>query len=207
MLRDSTIDQLLKELASKSPTPGGGTVAGLSGAISSSLVSMVCELTIGKRRYRQYEDELKNVLENSEKLREEFLLLAEKDTEVFSEVMEAYGLPHESDEDKHQRNTAVEEATKRAAMVAMDTLRRCEAVGQLCLTLALKGNENSISDVGVASIMSHAAAKSASLNILLNLSTITDEDFKGKLNTEQAKVLKNVKYNMEETCEVVDQKL
>ncbi len=207
MLKDSTVEKILEELSSKSPAPGGGTVAGISGAISSALVSMVCNLTIGKKRYRQNEDEMKTILASAEKLRREFILLSEKDAEVFNEVMQAYSLPHETDEEKEERKNRIEETTKRASLVPMDVLRRCESVAQLSMAVALRGNENSISDAGVASIMAKASAQAASLNILINLSTITDEDFKGKLKTEQSKVLKTVCDLVEETLNVVKTKL
>lgn len=207
MYTEMNINAFLDELASNSPAPGGGTVAGLTGALSSALVSMVCNLTIGKKRYRQYEGEIKSVLEKSETLRKEFALLAEKDTEVFNEVMKAYGMPHETEEEKMIRKQAVEEATKRAALVPMDVLRRCENVVRLSMVVAQKGNENSISDAGVAAIMAYAAARAASLNILINLSTISDEDFIGKLKTEQNKVLKDVKSVYDETLQLVSNKL
>ncbi len=207
MLKDMEFQKLLDELSSQSAAPGGGSVAAIAGALSAALVSMVCNLTFGKKKYQQHEDDVKKCLENAEKLKMEFLLLAEKDAEVFSEVMEAYKLPHESDADKEERNRAVEEATKRAALVPMDVLRRCESVAQSSRSVALKGNENSISDAGVAAIMAHAAAHAASLNILINLSTISDEDFKGKLKSEQENVLKAVKDIADETIHFVNQKL
>ncbi len=207
MLRDSTLDQLLQEIASKSPAPGGGTVSAIAGALSGALISMVCGLTIGKKRYRQVEDEVNQICENSEKLRQEFLLLSEKDAEVFSEVMKVYGLARDTEEEINDRKVAIEEATKRAALVPMDVLRRCEQLAQLCQVVASKGNENSISDAGVAAALANAAAQGASLNILINLATISDEDFVGKLKSEQAKVLKRVKDLSEETLHVVYSKL
>ena len=207
MLKELEFQKLLDELSSQSGAPGGGSVAGIAGALSAAMVSMVCNLTFGKKKYQQNEDDIKKCLENAEKLKAEFLLLAEKDAEVFSEVMEAYKLPHETDEEKSERNQAVEEATKRAALVPMDVLRRCEAVAQSSRSVALKGNENSISDAGVAAIMAHAAAQAASLNILINLSTISDEDFKSKLKSEQEHVLKTVKDIADETLHFVNDRL
>jgi formiminotetrahydrofolate cyclodeaminase len=207
MLKDQKLEKLLSDIASNSPTPGGGTVAGISGAIAASLVLMVCNLTIGKKKYQTVEDEIKKNLKDAEKLQQEFTLLAQRDTEVFNDVMEAYKLPHETEEDKNTRKTAVEEALKKASLVPMDVLRRCETMACLCRTVALKGNENSISDAGVAVLLTHAAAQSACLNILINLSTISDEDFIGKLKTEQEHVLKTVKDLTEETMQIVHSKL
>lgn len=207
MIKEQSFADLLLNISSKSPTPGGGTVAAMAAAVSASLVCMVCSLTIGKNRYRQYEDEMKKILAHAEKLREEFTLLAEKDTEVFNEVIDAFDLPHETEEQKTERKFAVQEATKRASLVPMDVLRRCEALAQLSLAVVSKGNENSISDAGVAAILAYAAAQGASLNILINLSTISDEDFVGKLKTEQARVLKIIKDIVEEAKHIVEEKL
>jgi formiminotetrahydrofolate cyclodeaminase len=207
MPKEILLEQLLDQLSSKSGAPGGGSVASLAGAFSAAMILMVCNLTIGKKKYQHYEDEINECLEKAQKLREEFLLLSDKDAEVFNEVLKAYQLPHESEEEKDQRITAVEEATKRASLVPMDILRRCEILSKLSRDVTIKGNENSISDAGVAAIMAHAAAQAASLNILINLSTISDEDFRSKLKTEQEHVLKTVNDIFSETMNMVKDKL
>ncbi|MBN2365802.1 MAG: cyclodeaminase/cyclohydrolase family protein [Calditrichaeota bacterium] len=206
-MKEMDLQQLLNELSSESAAPGGGSVAGLAGALSAAMVSMVCKLTIGKKKYQDSEDDMKKCLENVTKMKEEFLLLADRDAEVFNDVMEAYRLPHGTEEEKAERSNAVEEATKRAALVPMDVLRRCETLAGLTRSVALKGNENSISDAGVAAVMAQAAAKAACLNILINLSTISDEDFKGKLKTEQENVFKTVRDITEEALQIVKQKI
>jgi formiminotetrahydrofolate cyclodeaminase len=207
MLKDMVLEKLLDELASQSAAPGGGSVAGIAGALSSALVSMVCNLTFGKKKYSQHEDDVKKCMDNANRLKTEFMLLAEKDAEVFNEVMEAYNLPHESEEDKLERTNAIEAASKRAALVPLDVLRRCESLVELSRSVAMKGNENSLSDAGVAATMAYSAAQAASLNILMNLSTISDEDFRGKLKSEQEHVLKLVKDISEETLHLIYQKL
>jgi formiminotetrahydrofolate cyclodeaminase len=207
MVKECSLMEILDSLSSESATPGGGTVAGIAGAIASSLLSMVCNLTIGKKKYQSVEDEIKKYLAESEKLKLEFIALAEKDTEVFNEVMEAYQLPHGDEEEQAERKKAIEETTKRAALVPMDILKRCETIARLCVSVASKGNENSISDVGVASIMATAAAQSAALNILINLSTISDDDFISKLKTEQSIVIKTIKDLADETNQIVQEKL
>jgi formiminotetrahydrofolate cyclodeaminase len=199
MLKELKLDELLNQIAADSPLPGGGTVACLAGAISSALVAMICNLTIGKKKYSEHEDELCKILENVKKLREDFYLLAEKDGEIFNEVLEAYGLPQESDVEKNNRNNAIQAASKKAAMVPMDVLRRCENLSGYCMQVAVHGNVNTISDAGVAASMANASAKSASLNILANLSTIDDDDFVSKLKTEQSRVLKNIRNITDET--------
>jgi formiminotetrahydrofolate cyclodeaminase len=91
-----SLNAFLDELASSSPAPGGGSVAALSGALGAALTSMVCNLTVGKKKYADVEDELKNVLVQSEHLREQFTELIERDTAAFNKVMEAFALPKET---------------------------------------------------------------------------------------------------------------
>ncbi len=206
-LKNLTIEKFLDGLSSASPNLSGSTVSGLSGALAAALISMVCQLSFGKKDCRVYEDELKRILSESEKLRREFELLTEKDSEAFNEAMNAYKMPHESEKEVAERKLAIETANKKAALVPMDILRRCETLAQLSLAIATKGDVNSISDAGVASVMTYAAAKGASLGLLNNLSTIADEDFVGKLSSEQARVLKSIKSLTEETLQIVENKL
>lgn len=207
MLAEKKIAEFLEELAAGTPTPGGGTVAGVSAATAAALIEMVCNLTIGKRKYHSVEAEMKNVKEEAAKLREVCLLLAEKDAIAFDGVMKAIKMPQKSEEEAKARREALQEASKKAALVPMDILRRCENLARLCITIVAKGNENAISDAGVAASLIYSAAQSASLNILINLSTIQDEDFVGKLKTEQAKVLKSIKDMSEEAKNCVLGKL
>jgi formiminotetrahydrofolate cyclodeaminase len=207
MMKDLTVEQLLNDIASESPETGGGTVSGVAGALSAALISMVCQLSIGKKDYRQFEAELKGILESAINLNQELQLLIEKDTEVFNEIMSSYSLPHQTDDEKEIRKTAIEESTKKATLIPMDILHRCERLAQLSLAVVLKGNENSVNDGGIAGIMAYASAESASLNILLNLSTISDEDFRGKVKAELDKVLKSVKNIKDEILQVVKSKL
>src|ERR1700741_4159705 len=103
MLTQKPLSKFLDELASNSPAPGGGSVSALAGSLGSALTSMVCHLTIGKKKYADVEGEMKKILEQSEKLRAQFTALADQDTLAFNKVMEAYGLPKDSDNQKALR--------------------------------------------------------------------------------------------------------
>src|SRR6266568_3637752 len=115
MLTQKPVSGFLDELASSSAAPGGGSVAALSGALGAALTSMVCNLTIGKKKYGEIEGEMKNLLASAEKLRMQFTALIDRDTLAFNKVIEAYGLPKDSDDQKALRTAAVQESTKEAA--------------------------------------------------------------------------------------------
>jgi formiminotetrahydrofolate cyclodeaminase len=177
MLSDETVNEFLSKLASKSPTPGGGSVAALSGALGAALTSMVCNLTVGKKKYLEVTEELSDVLKGSEELRQVFTELIEKDSDAFNKVMEAYSLPKDTEANKEERSRAIEEATKQATSVPLEVIRNCQRALRLGKVVAEKGNRNSISDAGVAALMLNAASEGAALNVLINLGSINDREF------------------------------
>src|SRR5512140_1451810 len=144
-----TMNAFLDELASSSPAPGGGSVAALAGALGAALTSMVCNLTIGKKKYADVEDDMKKIIVQSEDLRRRFTELIERDTHAFNKVMEAFGLPKETDPQKALRNAAVREATKEATLVPLEVMKHCIDALALAQEVASRGNANSISDAGV----------------------------------------------------------
>src|SRR5258707_56762 len=114
MLTEKNVSKFLDELASPSPAPGGGSVAALAGAVGTALTSMVCNLTAGKKKYLDVENEMKKILEASEHLRGVFTKLIDDDSTAFNKVMEAYGLPKESKDQQALRSAAIQGATKEA---------------------------------------------------------------------------------------------
>lgn len=184
MLTTKTVNEFLDELASNSPAPGGGSVAALAAAMGAALTSMVCNLTIGKKKYADVEPTMKAVLLRSEQLRHTLSHLVDKDTETFKKVVDAYGLPKETDEQKRQRITAIHAATKEAALVPLEVMRLCiEGMG-LSNTVAEKGNANSVSDAGVSAIMLYGGLESAALNVQINLGSLEDRSFIEKTAAE-----------------------
>lgn len=177
MLIDKTVSGFLDEVASNSAAPGGGSVAALAGALGAGLTAMVCRLTIGKKKYAEVEAEMQEVLGKVEELRAHFTELIEKDTEAFQAVMKAFSLPKETDEQKEARSSAIQEATKSAALVPLQVMELCERTLPLTQIVATKGNVNSLSDAGVAASMLYAACVGAALNVRINLSTIQDDTF------------------------------
>src|SRR5262245_12711668 len=123
MLADTPISRFLDELASSSPAPGGGSAAALAGAAGAALTSMVCRLTIGKKKYAGVEEEMKELLEKSEDLRSMFTRMIDRDAHAFNKVMEAFGLPKETDDQNALRSAAIQEATKEAALVPLELMK------------------------------------------------------------------------------------
>jgi formiminotetrahydrofolate cyclodeaminase len=176
-IKDTEIEPFLASLASQSATPGGGSAAAIIGAMGAALVSMVCNLTIGKKKYAEAEEEMKAVLAKAEALRQKLTGMIEDDVKAFDKVMGAYGMLKESDADKAARDNAIQAALKLATDVPLDCARAAREVIELAAIAADKGNLNVISDAGVGVLAAYAALRSAALNVLTNARMITDKTF------------------------------
>lgn len=172
---DDSIRNYLDDISSSSPTPGGGNVSAFSGAVASSLGIMVCNLTIGKKKYADVEEEIKDIKFELSLAQEEFLNLAEKDNRAFDKVMQAFKLPKDTDEQKKSRKESIEAATLEAAEAPAEVLKYCGKIIPLFQTLAEKGNQNSVSDAGVGAALISTAAEGAYLNVLINCSSLSNQ--------------------------------
>ena len=176
-IKDNRIEQFLEALASQSATPGGGSAAAIIGAMGAALVSMVCNLTIGKKKYAEVEGEMKDVLAKADTLRRQLIGMIEDDVKAFDAVMGAYGLPKETDADKAKRDSAIQAALKQATDVPMACARAARQVIDIAAVASDKGNLNVISDAGVGVLAGYAALRSAALNVFTNARMITDKTF------------------------------
>jgi len=176
-LTDKPVTNFLDELASNAPAPGGGSVAALSGALGAALISMVCNLTLGKKGYDEVQDDMKDLLAKSEALRQEMTGLLEADVAAYTAYSQAAKMPRETDEQKAERTRAVQAALVNATDVPMRIAEAAVKVMDLCMPTAEKGNKFAVSDAGVAVLMAEAALRSAALNVLINLGSIKDEAF------------------------------
>ena len=149
-IKDKSVQTFLDELASKAPTPGGGSAAAVMGAQSAALTSMVCNLTIGKPKYAEVEAEMQALLEKSEALREKLIGMIKADVDVFDRLMATYGLPKETEEEKAARSAAIQSVLKEATEVPLACARACAEAIELSRIAAEKGNLGVISDAGVA---------------------------------------------------------
>jgi formiminotetrahydrofolate cyclodeaminase len=177
MIEDQPIQRFLDELASGSPTPGGGGVAALMGAMGAALIGMVCHLTIGKKNYADVEEEMRATAAAAEELRGRLTELIRADAEVFDRVMAAYGLPKDTGERMQARAEAIQSTLKAATDVPLRCAKASAEVIELSRVVAERGNKNVVSDAGVAVLAAHAALKSAALNVYVNVGAITDETF------------------------------
>ena len=174
-IKDTAVEPFLDALASQGATPGGGSAAAIIGAMGAALVSMVCNLTIGKKKYADVEGEMKEVLGKAEVLRHKLTGMIEDDVKAFDTVMAAYGMAKETDADKAARDSAIQAALKQATEIPMRCCHAAREVIDLAAIASEKGNLNVISDVGVAVLAAYAALRSAALNVFTNARIITDK--------------------------------
>jgi formiminotetrahydrofolate cyclodeaminase len=173
-MQQETLETFLDHLASSAPTPGGGSVAALCGAISAALSSMVANLTLGREKFREVEPAIRHSLEHSEHLRARFTQLIAEDIAAYGTLSAAYKLPKATPEEQQTRSEQIQAALVAAAEVPLQMAEQARQALELCCTLAQMGNPNVISDVGVAALTAHTAIESASLNVLINLKTLKD---------------------------------
>ncbi|MCH7826731.1 MAG: cyclodeaminase/cyclohydrolase family protein [Bacteroidetes bacterium] len=202
-----TLNDYLQSLSSKAPTPGGGNVSAFSGVLAASLAIMVCNLTIGKKKYVDVESEmidLKNKLEN---LKNRFSELADEDNKAFEKVMEAFKLPKETDKEKLERAAKIDEATLGAAEVPSDVVNVCKQILPNIKTIVIKGNQNSLSDAGVAASLVNTAAEGAFLNVLINCTSLSNQTLGNEFLKRTEIIYEEVKISCAEIIELINNKL
>jgi len=177
MIIEQPINQFLDELASSSATPGGGSAAAILGAVGAALVSMVCNLTIGKKNYAEAEVEMRDVLRDAEALRQRLADMVAADIDAFNGLMAAYGLAKQTDDEKAARTAAIQHALIAATEAPLACARASAEVIALSMRAAEVGNRNVISDAGVAALAAQAALRSAALNVDINVPSLTDAAF------------------------------
>lgn len=206
-IKDKSVQAFIDGLASKAPTPGGGSAAAVMGAQAAALISMVCNLTIGKPKYADVEMEMQSLLENSEALRETLTGMIKADIEVFECLMVTYGLPKDSDEEKAARSEAIQSALKQATIVPLKCAHACAETIALSRIAADKGNLAVISDAGVAVMAAYGALKSAALNVYINAGSLKDRAFADAKLAELETILKGADLAAEEVYQIVKAKL
>lgn len=175
MLKELTVEQFVREVASSSPAPGGGSVAALAGAQAAALLSMYCNLSQNRDKLGDVVDVLKDAGEEARFLKTKLLEAIDEDTIAFNQVMDAYRLPRDSEENKVERDNAIREAAINAADIPLQTARGCLRVLSLVNDVAGRGNPTAITDLGVANLQARAALIGACYNVRINLSMIKDQ--------------------------------
>lgn len=195
---NKTIQDYLNELSSNSPTPGGGNVSAFCAVLSSSLGEMVCNLTIGKKKYSESEPEIIEIREKLKFYSERFIELAAEDNKAFDKVMEAYKQPKETDSDKALRADSIEKTTLYAAEVPAMLIKTCNEVLPHVEILVKKGNQNSLSDAGVAILLLSTAAQGALFNVLINCKSLQNQTIAAEILKDSDNLCNQIKFKCEE---------
>jgi len=189
MLVKLSVEEFSRVLGSNSPAPGGGSVAALSGALGANLVSMVCSLSIGKKDYESFDNELAEALKLSQTLSEGLLKRIDLDTEAFNSVMAAFKMTKQTEEEKKSRSAAIQAGFKEAVQSPLGIARECLDVLRLTNKLLGKSNTNALSDLGVASLQAYAGLEGAIMNVKINIPSIKDTNFVSETSLEVSVLL------------------
>ena len=175
-------NEFVEVLGSKAPVPGGGGASALVGAVGTALGNMVGALTVGKKKYADVEEEMKELMAKATTLQDELLHLIERDAEVFEPLSKAYGMPRETEEEKAEKARVMEIVLKDACSVPMEIMEKCCEAIDLIVEFAAKGSALAISDAGVGAAFCKAALEGASLNVYINTKSMTNREYAEELN-------------------------
>nr|WP_314463831.1 cyclodeaminase/cyclohydrolase family protein [uncultured Clostridium sp.] len=184
MIKDLTVSGFLEELSSKKPTPGGGGAAALGGAQGAALGEMVINLTLGKKKYADVEEEMQLLLVKLEEIKKEFLRLADEDARVFAPLAAAYGLPSGTEEEKKHKEEVLETHLLAASLVPKAVMEQAlEAIAVMDI-LARKGSRLAVSDVGVGVSFLRSALLGAKMNVSINTKFMKRREMARQLDQE-----------------------
>jgi glutamate formiminotransferase / formiminotetrahydrofolate cyclodeaminase len=186
-----TVDRFVDEVSSESPAPGGGSVAALAGSLASGLAAMVANLTVGKKGYEAAWQELSDLAERAQAVKDRLIKAVGDDTDAFNAAMAAMRMPKATPEERAARVAALEAGYQQAIRVPLETARACLDALRLSHAVAEKGNTNSASDAGVGALMARAGVEGAVLNVLINFGSVKDEGFKQACRAETDALLKD----------------
>ncbi len=184
MTKQISLDTFISNLASKAPVPGGGGASALGGAIGSALGSMVGNLTLGKKKYAEFEPDIRQILEKLDRNQQELLELIDKDAAAFEPLSRAYSLPKNTEEELAQKESILEEALLSASLVPMEIMHKAMDALELLEELSYKGTRIAISDIAVGVQFLRSALLGASMNIFINTKSMKNRKQADKLNQE-----------------------
>jgi formiminotetrahydrofolate cyclodeaminase len=184
MLVDLTIKEYLEKTASTTAVPGGGSGAALSAAVAASLVEMVAKLTISKKDFEEVQAQMKKIAKRASEKRQELTKQIDGDSNAYTQVMTAFTLPRETDEEKKLRSEAIQNGLKQATLVPLGVAKDALIIIELARKVVTKGNKNAVTDGVVGVMMARTAAMGALFNVKINLSAIKDSDFVSEVSTQ-----------------------
>ena len=206
-LVDLTCTGFCEETASESPAPGGGSVSAYMGALAASLGTMVANLTGGKAAYDDEWEKFSDVAVHGQRLKDDLLHLVDEDTNAFNKIMDAFGMPKKSDEEKAARSAAIQEATKFATEVPLQTMQKSMEAFEVCRAMVEWGNPASVTDGGVGALAARSAVMGAHLNVKINASSLKDEAFKNEILAKAAAIEAAAIKEEAEILAIVNQKI
>ncbi len=180
-LTDHKITGFISATASGEPVPGGGSISALCGALSAALGEMVARLTIGKKKYADAEEQMQHIIKNIAPISKHLAEAVNLDSDAYDQVMQAYKLPKDTDEQKDRRNISIQTALKHAASVPFTVAETTASILPMLEELATKGNQNAITDAYVATLCARTAILGACANTKINLLSIHDQKFVSEL--------------------------
>jgi len=207
MYLERPLKDFIRDTSSRTPTPGGGSVAALVGALGSSLLCMVGNFTLGKKKFESVQGEIKKLLDKLESLTSKLSELIQEDILAYQNFSRVSSMPKNTPVEKETREKALQNALKKAAQVPLETEKFCFELLKIAHRLLTIGNPNLISDVGVGAILAEAALESAALNVEINLSYIKDKEFVEKMRESVQNLLNESKVLTEKIVKKVQEKI
>lgn len=202
-----TVKGFAEETSRESPAPGGGSVAAYMGALGAALGTMVANLSSHKPGWDDRWEEFSRWADKGQALSDELLVLVDEDTRAFNKIMEAFGLPKKTDEDKHLRSEAIQAATLFATQVPLQTMQAAFGAFELCQAMAEQGNPNSVSDAGVGALAARAAVLGAGLNVKINAASLKDRETADKMIAEAEQLIAEAQKKEAEIIGIVERKI
>ncbi len=190
MTEEKKISEYLEVLSSKAPVPGGGGASALAGALGNALGQMVVNLTVGKKKYAEVEDEMQKYLTDLKTMQQEFLHLSDRDAEVFAPLAECYRLPSTTPEEKEHKDAVMEEKLLDASMVPVEIMEKSLELLEILDVLADKGSRMAVSDVGVAVQFTRTALLGAVMNVYINTKSMKNREKAEEINQKAKRMIK-----------------
>lgn len=202
-----TVEDFANETASESPAPGGGSISAAMGALGISLATMVANLSSHKPGWDERWEEFSNWAEKGQALKDELLMLVDEDTRAFNLIMDAFGLPKATDDEKAARTAAIQQATRFAIEVPFRVMKRSFECMTIIKAMAETGNPNSVSDAGVGALAARSAVMGAFLNVKINASGLHDKAFVEEVLSEGRQIQDRTMALESEILQIVNSKI
>ena len=183
MMAEQNMQEFIKVLSSKAAVPGGGGACAYVAAAGLALGAMVANLTTGKKKYAQYQEEIEELLSKTEQLSKELMTYMDKDAESFEPLSKAYGLPKDTKEQQEYKDVVMEKALKEASLTPVALMEKILEALKILERLSVVGSRLAISDVGAGVQLCKAALNGASLNVFINTKLMKDTETAEELNT------------------------